>query len=207
MPAWWPSCAPASTRWHMARQKSCSSTAAIRWPWKRCSLQRRANFRRCRQREWWPDVTPVPTDTVSASEVIARESAHVVQTYRRAPIVIARGRGAYLYDVDGREYLDLISGVGVASLGHANPELARIVAEQATELLHCSNLFFHPYQGALAERLATLSGLPRTFFCNSGTEAVEACLKFARRFWFTGGDQTKKGIVALHGSFHGRTMG
>ena len=121
--------------------------------------------------------------------------------------MIARGRGAYLYDVDGREYLDLISGVGVASLGHANPELARIVAEQATELLHCSNLFFHPYQGALAERLATLSGLPRTFFCNSGTEAVEACLKFARRFWFTGGDQTRKGIVALHGSFHGRTMG
>jgi len=152
-------------------------------------------------------VTPVPTETVSASDVIARESAHVVQTYRRAPIVIARGRGAYLYDVDGREYLDLISGVGVASLGHANPELARIVAEQATELLHCSNLFFHPYQGALAERLATLSGLPRTFFCNSGTEAVEACLKFARRFWFTGGDQTRKGIVALHGSFHGRTMG
>jgi len=152
-------------------------------------------------------VTPVPTDTVSASDVIARESAHVVQTYRRAPIVIARGRGAYLYDVDGREYLDLISGVGVASLGHANPELARIVAEQAAELLHCSNLFFHPYQGALAERLATLSGLPRTFFCNSGTEAVETCLKFARRFWFTAGDQTKTGIVALHGSFHGRTMG
>jgi predicted acetylornithine/succinylornithine family transaminase len=152
-------------------------------------------------------VTSVPTETVSASDVIARESAHVVQTYRRAPIVIARGRGSYLYDVDGREYLDLISGVGVASLGHANPELARIVAEQAAELLHCSNLFFHPYQGLLAERLATLSGLPRTFFCNSGTEAVEACLKFARRFWFTAGDRARTGIVALHGSFHGRTMG
>ena len=152
-------------------------------------------------------MTPVPTETVSASDIIARESAHVVQTYRRAPIVIARGRGVYLYDVDGREYLDLISGVGVASLGHANPDLARIVAEQSSELLHCSNLFFHPYQGVLAEKLATLSGLPRTFFCNSGTEAVEACLKFARRSWFTAGDRARTGIVALHGSFHGRTMG
>ena len=119
--------------------------------------------------------------------VPALEARRVVQVYRRAPIVVTHGRGAYLYDSEGREYVDLISGVGVASLGHANPELARIVAEQAGILLHSSNLFFHPYQGQLADRLATMSGLDRTFFCNSGTEGMEACLKFARRYWYTAG--------------------
>jgi predicted acetylornithine/succinylornithine family transaminase len=113
----------------------------------------------------------------------------------------------YLYDSEGREYIDLISGVGVASLGHANAELARIVAEQAGVLLHSSNLFFHPYQGQLAERLASMSGLDRTFFCNSGTEGMEACLKFARRYWYTAGETGRTRIVALEGAFHGRTMG
>ena len=92
-----------------------------------------------------------------------------------------------LYDADGREYLDLLSGIGVASLGHAHPALARAIADQAQTLIHTSNLFYHPLQGQLAERLAQLSGLPRAFFCNSGTEAVEACLKFARRYWYTQG--------------------
>ena len=135
------------------------------------------------------------------------EARHVVQVYRRAPVVVTHGRGSWLYDADGREYLDLISGVGVASLGHANPQLSHVVAEQAGVLLHCSNLFFHPYQGELAERLATLSGLERAFFCNSGTEAMEACLKFARRYWYTAGDTGRTGIVALERAFHGRTFG
>jgi acetylornithine/N-succinyldiaminopimelate aminotransferase len=143
----------------------------------------------------------------TTGNVSAREARHVVQTYKRAPIVLARGRGSYVYDVDGREYLDLISGVGVASLGHANPALAAIVAEQASTLLHCSNLFYHPFQGQLAERLAELSGLERSFFCNSGTEAMEACLKFARRYWYTDGKPARTGIVALTGAFHGRTFG
>jgi predicted acetylornithine/succinylornithine family transaminase len=146
------------------------------------------------------------TDSL-ASEVMALEAEHVVQVYRRAPLVVERGRGTYLYDTEGREYLDLISGVGVASLGHANAELADVIAAQARELLHCSNLFFHPYQGQLAERLARLSGLERTFFCNSGTEGMEACLKFARRYWHTGGDTKRTGIVALERAFHGRTYG
>ncbi|HEX2310776.1 MAG TPA: acetylornithine/succinylornithine family transaminase [Vicinamibacterales bacterium] len=139
--------------------------------------------------------------------VPALEARRVVQVYRRAPIVVTHGRGVYLYDSEGHEYIDFISGVGVASLGHANPELARVVAEQAQVLLHCSNLFFHPYQGELAERLASMSGLDRTFFCNSGTEAMEACLKFARRYWYTAGEVERTGIVALQGAFHGRTMG
>ena len=150
--------------------------------------------------------TTVKPDALSQT-VPAVEARHVVQVYRRTPLVVTHGRGSWLYDADGREYLDLISGIGVASLGHAHPELARLVAEQAGILLHCSNLFFHPYQGQLAERLAALSGLPRAFFCNSGTEAMEACLKFARRYWHTAGERDRTGIVALERGFHGRTFG
>src|SRR5437773_5820594 len=139
-------------------------------------------------------------------EVQARESRHVLQTYRRAPVTFVRGHGVRLYDIDGREYVDLLSGIGVASLGHAHPALARVVAEQAQTLIHTSNLFYHPLQGQLAERLAHLSGLPRAFFCNSGTEAVEACLKFARRYWFTKGEPRRE-FIALEESFHGRTFG
>src|SRR5207248_10084922 len=106
----------------------------------------------------------------------------------------------------GRECLDLLSGIGVAALGHAHPGLSRAVADQAATLIHTSNLFFHPLQGELAERLANLSGLPRAFFCNSGAEAVEACLKFARRYWYTRGEPRPE-IIALEESFHGRTFG
>src|SRR2546425_9927700 len=93
-------------------------------------------------------------------EVQARESRHVLQTYRRNPVTFVRGQGVRLYDADGREYFDLLSGIGVASLGHAHAGLARAISDQASTLLHTSNLFYHPYQGELAERLANLSGLP-----------------------------------------------
>src|SRR5580765_2284372 len=139
-------------------------------------------------------------------DIQALEARHVLQTYRRQPITLVRGEGVRLWDAEGREYLDLLSGIGVASLGHANPGLARVITEQAQTLLHTSNLFFHPLQGQLAERLAHLSGLPRAFFCNSGTEAVEACLKFARRYWYTKGEPRTE-IIALAESFHGRTFG
>ena len=144
--------------------------------------------------------------TTVIDDVQTRESRHVLQTYRRQPLTLVRGSGVRLYDVEGREYLDLLSGIGVASLGHGHAGLARVIAEQAQTLLHTSNLFFHPLQGQLAERLANLSGLSRAFFCNSGTEAVEACLKFARRYWYTLGEP-RGGIVALDMSFHGRTFG
>src|SRR5438128_6798182 len=139
-------------------------------------------------------------------DVQALEARHVLQTYRRQPITLVRGSGVRLFDADGREYLDLLSGIGVASLGHAHPKLARAIAEQADTLLHTSNLFFHPLQGQLAERLSNLSGLERAFFCNSGTEAVEACLKFARRYWYTRGEPRRE-FIALEESFHGRTFG
>jgi len=145
--------------------------------------------------------------TQTLDEIRARESQHVLQTYRRQPVAFVRGSGSRLYDVDGREYLDLVSGIGVTSLGHAHPGLAAAIADQAATLLHISNLYFHPLQAEAATRLAALSGLQRAFFCNSGTEAVEACLKFARRYWHTKGVTSRTEFVALEHAFSGRTMG
>ncbi len=142
----------------------------------------------------------------TVTDVIAVEKEHLLQVYRRGSVVFERGRGCRLFDTNGRVYLDLISGVGVASLGHAHPALAAAIADQSQRLVHTSNLFFHPLQGELATRLASLSGLPRAFFCNSGAEAVEATLKFARRYFFAQG-QPRSGFVAFERSFHGRTMG
>ncbi len=144
--------------------------------------------------------------TTATSNVMAIETDHVLQVYKRNPVVFERGRGCYLFDGEGRGYLDLISGVGVAALGHANPRLAAALADQAATLLHTSNLYYHPLQGELATRLSDLSGLPRAFFCNSGAEAVEACLKFARRYWYAQ-QAPRPGLVAFEHSFHGRTIG
>src|SRR5437870_9079405 len=145
-------------------------------------------------------------EATTIDTIYDREARHVLQTYKRLPVTFVRGDGVRLYDADGREYLDLLSGIGVAALGHGHPGLARAIADQAQTLIHTSNLFYHPLQGQLAERLAHLSGLPRAFFCNSGTEAVEACLKFARRYWFTKGEPRRE-FIALEESFHGRTFG
>ena len=142
----------------------------------------------------------------TVTDVVAVEKEHLLQVYRRGAVVFDRGRGCRLFDTEGRGYLDLISGVGVAALGHAHPRLASALAAQSQQLLHTSNLFFHPLQGELATRLASLSGLSRAFFCNSGAEAVEASLKFARRFWHAQG-RPRTAFVAFDHSFHGRTMG
>jgi predicted acetylornithine/succinylornithine family transaminase len=144
--------------------------------------------------------------TTVADDIQTLEARHVLQTYRRQPVIFVRGKGVRLYDADGREYIDLLSGIGVTSLGHAHEGLTRAITEQAQTLIHTSNLFYHPLQGQLAARLTGLSGLERAFFCNSGTEAIEACLKFARRYWHTLGE-TRTEIVALEESFHGRSMG
>src|SRR5687768_6554971 len=135
------------------------------------------------------------------------ESKHVVQTYNRTPIVLVRGKGVRVFDSEGREYLDLLAGIGVGALGHGHEGLTQAIAEQSREMIHCSNLFFHPLQGRVAARLAKLSGLSRAFFCNSGAEAVEACLKFARRYWYTKGVTGRTEIIAMEGDFHGRTLG
>jgi acetylornithine/N-succinyldiaminopimelate aminotransferase len=144
--------------------------------------------------------------TAITTDVIAAEARNILQVYRRNPVVFDRGQGCRLFTAEGRSYLDLISGVGVAALGHAHPKLADAIAAQAAELLHTSNLFFHPLQTEVAARLTALAGMDRAFFCNSGAEAIEACLKFARRYWHALGTPRTR-IVAFEHSFHGRTMG
>jgi predicted acetylornithine/succinylornithine family transaminase len=141
------------------------------------------------------------------SNVTALEAQHVLQTYKRQPVVFVRGEGARLFDENGRAYLDFITGIGVCVLGHSHPGLAAVIADQARTLIHISNLYYHPLQGQLAAKLAKLSGLQRTFFCNSGTEAVEACLKFARRYWYSKGVANRTQYVALEHGFSGRSMG
>lgn len=141
-----------------------------------------------------------------ASAVMELERAYLLQNYSRYPLVLKRGKGCWLYDVAGRRYLDLISGIGVNSLGHAHPRIVRVIREQAALLVHSSNLYYHEYQGPLAKKICETSGMQRVFFCNSGTEAVEAAIKMARAHGRRI-DPQKYEIIAFENSFHGRTMG
>jgi len=134
------------------------------------------------------------------------ERQHVLQNYARYPLVLARGKGCYVFDVDGKRYLDLVSGIGVNALGHAHPRILKVIREQAGLLIHTSNLYYHQYQGPLAKRLAEMSGMERVFFANTGTEAVEGALKMARAHGRASGPE-KYEIIALENGFHGRTMG
>jgi len=120
--------------------------------------------------------------------------------------VLARGKGCYVYDVEGRRYLDFIAGIGVNALGHAHPRILRVLREQAGLLIHTSNLYYHQYQGQLAKRLAEMSGLQRVFFANTGTEAVEGALKMAHSHGRSI-DAEKYEIISLENSFHGRSLG
>lgn len=138
----------------------------------------------------------------SPAAVEARDRDFVLGTYARTPFHPRTGRGARLFDADGRAYWDLLAGIAVNVLGHAHPRIARALRAEARGLLHVSNLYYHPAPGLLAERLVRASGLSRVFFCNSGTEANEAALKFAR-LRHPGRTET----VALTGAFHGRTFG
>ncbi len=130
----------------------------------------------------------------------------LLPTYARAEIALVRGEGVWVWDDAGRRYLDFTSGVGVVSLGHAHPALAAAIAEQAKTLMHGSNLFRIPQQELLAERLCRLAGMEGAFFCNSGAEANEAAIKLVRRAAHEAGRKNPV-ILALAGSFHGRTLG
>lgn len=140
-------------------------------------------------------------------EIVEREQKYVMNTYARYPVALARGKGVYIWDVDGKRYLDFLSGLGVNALGHAHPRIVRVVREQAARVVHLSNLYYNEFQGVLAERLCRLSGLDRAFFCNSGTEAIEGALKVARIAGHATGGPEKSVIIAVDNSFHGRTMG
>src|SRR5579862_8474447 len=124
--------------------------------------------------------TATPTSTSTAQSIMDLEREYLLQNYGRYPLALSRGEGCYAYDVDGNRYLDFIAGIGVNALGHAHPRIVSVIREQAGLLIHSSNLYYHRFQGALAQRLAQVSGLQRSFFANSGTEAMEGALKMVR---------------------------
>ena len=131
----------------------------------------------------------------------------LLYTYERLPVAFDHGLGSRLWDVEGEEYVDMVAGIAVCALGHAHPQLNQALAEQAGKVWHTSNLFWIPRQVEAAQLLKQISGLDKVFFCNSGTEANEAALKLARKYFYRLGQQQKTEIIAFKQSFHGRTLG
>lgn len=132
-------------------------------------------------------------------------TTHLMNTYAPLPVSFERGEGAWLFDQDGKRYLDAIAGLGVCALGHAHPELARVIAEQSATLIHTGNLVRVPWQEKLAEKVAAVTAMDLVFFGNSGAEAIECALKISR---LTGHEKEfeNPGIIVMEHSFHGRTM-
>jgi acetylornithine/N-succinyldiaminopimelate aminotransferase len=148
--------------------------------------------------------------TVNAQQIIELEKQYVVHTYNRPPFVLDRGEGMRVYDTEGKAYLDFLGGIAVNALGHRHPAIMEALQEQAARLVHVSNLYHTAPQALLARDLVTSSAADRVYFCNSGTEAVEACIKFARKYGKVhrgAGEQERTAFVAFEHSFHGRTMG
>ena len=146
--------------------------------------------------------------TAEVERVVALEGAHVVQAYARPPFVIERGEGMSVYDSEGREYLDFVAGIAVNALGYNDAGLNEAIgAALARGVIHTSNLYHSAAHAELAELLCATSFADRVHFCNSGAEAVEGAIKFARKFAYVAGKTGKTGIVAFEDAFHGRTMG
>src|SRR5260221_9130318 len=136
----------------------------------------------------------------------------LLPTYKRQPVVMTHGRGAYIYDAAGKKYLDFLGGIAVNALGHAHARIVHVIRREADRAIHLSNLYHNAYQGPLARKLAGWSGLDRVFFANSGTEAIDGALKLARLFGrqpneAAGTTAKKHRFLALENSFHGRTFG
>ncbi len=141
-----------------------------------------------------------------AAHIAELEEKHLFQNYGQRKFVLVRGQGCQVFDDQGKAYLDFVSGIGVNALGHGHSRILKAICDQVGTLMHCSNLYAHPFQGPLAERLTRMSGLDRAYFCNSGAEAVETVLKIAKGYGRSkNADKTE--IIALNNSFAGRTLG
>ncbi len=138
---------------------------------------------------------------------IASSEEHLFRNYAREPVAFSHGCGTHLWGLDGTKYLDFIGGIAVSSLGHAHPSLKRAIREQAERYLHVSNLYHIPEQAEAARLLKEVSGFDRAFFCNSGTEAIEAAIKLARKWGSLRRGSAAPEIIVAEGSFHGRTLG
>ena len=145
-------------------------------------------------------------EQLTSAQWMDRARHVLVPNYKQAPVVAVRGEGVYIWDVEGRRYMDLIGGVAVCALGHCHPELVSVLKAQAETLWHVSNGIYIAQQVELAGRLTALSGLDRAFFCNSGAEANEALIKLTRRYMDESGRPARHEIICFHQSFHGRTL-
>lgn len=143
----------------------------------------------------------------STLELLENAEKHLLRTYRQPPMVLARGQGCYVWDTDGKRYLDLYAGIAVSALGHNHPRLVAAIAEQAARLIHTANYFYNDRSLELAAELSRRTGLERVFFCNSGTEAIEGAIKLVRRWHYARNDRERYEIVATVNSFHGRSLG
>ena len=153
------------------------------------------------------DSSKILISMTTYDQIADLERRYLLPTYNRYPVVFERGKGVFLYDLEGKKYLDFVSGIGVNALGYAHPRIVKTIRDQAAKLIHISNLYYHEYQGPLAEKLASLSGLQRVFFSNSGTEAIEGSIKLARLAAHRIGGPEKSRFIGLEGSYHGRTFG
>lgn len=144
--------------------------------------------------------------TPNTQKIQDKWDANFMKTYAQVPVVIDKGQGATVTDIDGKEYVDFTSGIGVSALGYGHPELTKAIQEQAAKLLHSSNIFFNEPHVNAGEKIIKLSGYDKAFFCNSGTEANEGAMKIARKYSDLkyGGDRGT--VLSLNKSFHGRTM-
>lgn len=142
---------------------------------------------------------------MTKEEIFAADEAHYMPVFARYPLVLSHGEGPYLFDTDGKRYLDFLAGIAVNVLGHAHPALVEAIRAQAGKLLHCSNLYYTETQAQLIEKLAKLSGLGKVFLANSGAEANEGAMKLARKYSYLKDTEKREIITAQHG-FHGRTL-
>jgi acetylornithine/N-succinyldiaminopimelate aminotransferase len=137
---------------------------------------------------------------MNTKEIMALDNEYVMQTYGRQPLALKKGKGAVVWDVEGKSYIDCVAGIAVNNVGHAHPKVAEAICKQAKELIHCSNIYYTEEQVTLAKLLAEVSPHDKAFFCNSGAEANEGAIKLARK-------HTGKGeIITMENSFHGRTI-
>ena len=143
--------------------------------------------------------------TIKTENLIEQEHKYILQTYGRPDFVLERGNGVYLFDLDGNRYLDFVSGLAVNALGYGDYDVLKAIEQQSAQLMHVSNLYHTVPSTRLAKSLVESSFADRVFFCNSGTEAWEAALKFCRKWGHTSGGRHK--LIAFHNSFHGRTLG
>ena len=150
---------------------------------------------------------PTEKTSMNLEELKAAEAKLLLGTYDRYPVLFERGEGMYLIDANGDRYLDLLSGIGVNALGYAHPAIEKAIVEQSRKLIHTSNLYYHEGQAALALRLTEATGMDRAFFSNSGTEAIEGSIKLARLAGHRSGGEAKSQLIALEGSYHGRSFG